>query len=103
MSVTQADLDNIAAGLVSTEGSLQQAIARLEADIADGNDLDLSGVREAAAGLAALVPSETGGGEGPVASDPSSPVVDGSGSTDVPAEPAPADGDVLVDNGDQPA
>ncbi len=93
MSVTQADLDNIAAGLVSTEGSLQQAIARLEADIADGNDLDLSGIREAASGLAALVPSDTGGGAGPVSTDPSAPVVEGPGDG----------GDAPVDNGDQPA
>lgn len=72
--VTQADLDGIAAGLVNTDGLLQQAIADLEA--ANPN-LDLSGIQNAAASLAALVPSSTGGGTDPVSPDPSAPVVDG--------------------------
>jgi hypothetical protein len=87
MATTQADLDNLATELVGYEGSIQTAITDLEAQIAAGNTLDLTNLQRAVDGAAQLVPSTLGGGTGPVADDPSTPVVpdptagDGSGST----------------------
>lgn len=84
MAVTQADLDTLAAELVADTGAIQTEIANLQADIDAGNTLDLSSLKNAVTEVGRLVPSATGGGEGPVASDPGAPVVDGSG-TDQPA------------------
>lgn len=82
MAVTQADLDTLAAELVADTGAIQTEIQALK----DANpNLDLSGLQNAVAEVGKLVPSATGGGEGPVSSDPGAPVVDGSGSTDQPA------------------
>jgi hypothetical protein len=76
MAVTQADLDNLAAQLVEDTGLIQTEISNLQA--ANPN-LDLSGLNDAVAQVGQLVPSTTGGGEGPVSGDPTAPVVDGSG------------------------
>jgi hypothetical protein len=79
--ITQADLDNLAAELVSDTGAIQTQIDALKSA---NPDLDLSGLQNAVAEVGKLVPSETGGGEGPVATDPGTPVVAGDG-TDQPA------------------
>ena len=76
MAVQQSDLDNLAAALVEDTGLIQTEISNLQA--ANPN-LDLSGLTNAVAQVGQLVPSVTGGGEGPVSDDPSAPVVDGSG------------------------
>lgn len=81
MAVTQADLDNLASQLVEDTGLIQTEIQSLK----DANpNLDLTGLENAVAQVGQLVPSSTGGGEGPVSDDPDAPVVDGGDGTDQP-------------------
>lgn len=87
MAITQADLDAVATELVADAGAIQTEIANLQSAIDAGQSLDLTGLRDAVSRVGQLVPSSTGGGEGPVASDPGTPVV---------ADPGAGDGGTTV-------
>lgn len=96
MAITQQDLDNIAAELVADSGAIQAEIADLQAKIDAGSSLDLSGLRDAVSRVGQLVPSTTGGGQGPVAPDPSTPVVADPGAGTTPVDPGAGTGDTTV-------